>query len=744
MNLRQNIKIALGLGLFTPLAAMALDINGKQVFTEEVNINKIDDSTENNSLLKSGIIINKNSEATFNENVNINLSETVNPSVGEADHISLTGLNIIDSNNNTNSRTIFEKDLVINVKGYHPSAISISPDHFSQNKADHGDIYVEVKGKTILNSFDDAGDDDYYSGYSIDMETGTLVLSGESWINNGIHVTGHNEDLTGLKTNLIIKNKSNIYGTIEAYDSGNINLDLAEGSKIQADLIAEDNGIINLKLASDSIFIGIADSRDQFFDSDIDDKAHPGFINIDLSKGALWNILDREVDEDEDQDFNSYITQLSGAGSVTFDHNTQTRSPSFKNLTVENLKGALTFTMSTDIVAEKSDKLIITKSAEGHHTLNLINNGSSKTTGQEKLTLVDINENATSTAEFKTDHQVELGGYKYHLTKDGNNWVLVSNGTVTNTDKNDNNTSSKPQITTTANASAGFLNANYLMSYVETQTLLKRLGDMRNSGTFGDVWLRGFSGKLDSFSSGKLSKFDMNYHGFQFGADKQLSENTPFVIGAFVGQTYGDPDYRKGDGSLRSFNTGLYTTYLDESGFYLDGVAKYARQKNHFKVRDTADNRVQGTGHTNGLGVSLELGKKYQINDFYIEPQTQIAYSHQNGTSINATNGLNVKLGNYNSLIGRASALFGYQVNTENSNINLYAKTGIVREFDGDTYYKLNGNKESHSFEGNWWNNSIGVSAQVNKAHTIYLDVESSTGNRFNLLQVNGGYRYSF
>lgn len=88
--------------------------------------------------------------------------------------------------------------------------------------------------------------------------------------------------------------------------------------------------------------------------------------------------------------------------------------------------------------------------------------------------------------------------------------------------------------------------------------------------------------------------------------------------------------------------------------------------------------------------------------------------------------------------------MFGYQVNTENSNINLYAKTGIVREFDGDTYYKLNGNKESHSFEGNWWNNSVGVSAQVNKAHTIYLDVESSTGNRFDLLQVNGGYRYSF
>ncbi|OCL19442.1 autotransporter outer membrane beta-barrel domain-containing protein [Gilliamella sp. wkB171] len=735
MNLKQRIKIALGVGLFTPLTTWGLDVNGNQVVTEEINVPTINSVSKHNGDLYRdsffGIAISEGSNVTFDNKVMVNLSEK---DINNVDHNNFAGILVGLSDTGEPQQptlTIFNNDVTVNLESTH-----------------YDDAVVALNSSTIIFngttrlSMTNSQDPDE-RGSAIYVDSGSIVLNGESHIIGDIYANDFGT--------ITIKNRSIINGDIFADENSLIDIELISGSRIEGKLDAYSNGILNLKLAENSQFIGTADSRDQFFDSDIDDKAHPGFINIDLSKGALWNILDREVDEDEDQDFNSYITQLSGAGSVTFDHNTQTRSPSFKNLTVENLKGALTFTMSTDIAAEKSDKLIIKNSAEGHHTLNLINNGAANTNGKEKLTLVDIDENATSTAEFKTDHQVELGGYKYHLTKDGNNWVLVSNGTaVTNTDnnknpdKNDNNTSSKPQITTTANASAGFLNANYLMSYVETQTLLKRLGDMRNSGTFGDVWLRGFSGKLDSFSSGKLSKFDMNYHGFQFGADKQLLENTPFVIGAFVGQTYGDPDYRKGDGSLRSFNTGLYTTYLDESGFYLDGVAKYARQKNHFKVRDTADNRVQGTGHTNGLGVSLELGKKYQINDFYIEPQTQIAYSHQNGTSINATNGLNVKLGNYNSLIGRASALFGYQVNTENSNINLYAKTGIVREFDGDTYYKLNGNKESHSFEGNWWNNSIGVSAQVNKAHTIYLDVESSTGNRFNLLQVNGGYRYSF
>ncbi|MCX8740034.1 autotransporter outer membrane beta-barrel domain-containing protein, partial [Gilliamella sp. B2824] len=449
MNLRQNIKIVLGLGLFTPLTTWGLDVNGNQVITEEINVPKTHSVSKHRAGLYSdsffGIAISEGSNITFDNKVTVNLSEK---DINNVNHSDFTGIKVGLSDTREPQQptlTIFNNDVTVNLESAHYDDAVVALNSST----------VIFNGTTRLSMTNSQDPDD--RGSAIFSPGGSVIVNGESHIIGDLEANG-----SGTIT---IKNRSMIKGDIESDENSLIDLDLISGSRIEGNLNAFSNATINLKLAENSQFIGTADSSDQFLDSDTDDgKAHPGFINIDLSKGALWNILDRDDEEEEDEDFNSYITQLSGAGSVTFDHNTQTRSLSFKNLTVENLKGALNFTMSTDITAEKSDKLIIKNSAEGHHTLNLINNGSSKTTGQEKLTLVDIDENATSTAEFKTDHQVELGGYKYHLTKDGNNWVLVSNGTVTNTDKNDNNTSSKPQITTTANASAGFLNANYLMS----------------------------------------------------------------------------------------------------------------------------------------------------------------------------------------------------------------------------------------------------------------------------------------
>lgn len=666
-------KIILGLTLATPLAVNALELQGTQTYTDEINIPVTHDLNKVNGEITSGICILDNSNTIFEKNVTINIQREANRT---EDEVSISGMDNAFLPNSTSSSTIFNGDLTIHMQGHNSDAISLL-----------GNSTIIVNGKTTLSVSDREWSD------AISVTDGNLTLNGESLIDGAI--VAHDAGV------IKINNKSIIHGDIEAYYGGKIILDLASGSKI----VGRVSG---------------------FGDPDDPNSGNPdttGIIKMNLAKGASWEITDED----------SYLTELSGQGSIKFVNDNS--NGNYGELTIENLKGESSFDLRTDIAAAKSDKIIISKSAdanrpisaEGTHTLNLTNNGASNTTGKEKLTLVKIDDNATSTAEFKINHDVELGGYQYSLNKEGKDYVLTAN-----------------PITSSAMASAGFLNSNYLMSYVETQTLLKRLGDMRTSGQFGDVWLRGFSGKLDSFSGGKLSKFDMSYHGFQFGADKQLSEDSPFVVGAFVGQTYGDPNYHKGDGSLKSFNTGLYATYLSNDGFYVDGVAKYARQKNHFKVKDTASNHVQGTGHTNGLGLSLELGQKYKLNDFYIEPQSQLSYSHQNATSINATNGLKVKLGNYNSLIGRASALFGYEINSDNNNINIYAKTGIVREFNGDTYYKLNTSKENHSFKGNWWNNGVGISAQLNQQHNIYLDLESSPGNRFDLLQVNGGYRFSF
>ena len=694
-------RVLIGLSLATPLAVNALNLQGSQTFTDEVNIPATHNFETFENKIISGINITSGSNTVFEKNVSLNLSRD---QLSEDDNFLISGIQgLISPTITAPSSTIFEQDLNIKMKSEDVYAIYLADKNMT----------VIINGKANLSVDSRYSDDDE----TIFVTGGKLVFNGETHIYNNFDAIY----LAGEGSNIIFNGDSYINGNIESY--GDALLEIKNKSIIKGDIWADFGGKIILDLAAGSKIVGNAIAFDPSDDIDYSNQDTTGIIKMNLAKGSSWEIVG---------DY-SYITELSGQGNITFTN--FTRSNNFGELVIENLKGASTFNLRTDIATQQSDKIIISKSsdtnrtvsAEGTHTINLINNGSAQTTGNEKLTLVEIDDNATNTAEFKTNHDVELGGYQYSLNKDGKDYVLTG----------------KP-ITSSAMASAGFLNANYLMNYVETQTLLKRLGDMRTSGKFGDVWLRGFTGKLDSFSGGKLSKFDMSYHGFQFGADKQLSENSPLVIGAFVGQTYGNPDYKNGDGSLRSFNTGIYATYLDNSGFYIDSVVKYDRQKNHFKVKDTANNRIQGTGHSNGLGLSMELGQKFKINDFYIEPQTQFSYSHQNGNSINASNGLKVKLGNYNSLIGRASALLGYEFNSDENSINIYAKTGIVREFDGETYYKLNNHKESHSFKGNWWNNGVGINANFNQKHNIYLDLESSPGNKFDLLQVNGGYRYSF
>ncbi len=109
-----------------------------------------------------------------------------------------------------------------------------------------------------------------------------------------------------------------------------------------------------------------------------------------------------------------------------------------------------------------------------------------------------------------------------------------------------------------------------------------------------------------------------------------------------------------------------------------------------------------------------------------------------------ASNGLNIHLNHYESLLGRASMILGYDITAGNSQLNIYVKTGAIREFSGDTEYQLNNSREKYSFKGNGWNNGVGVSAQYNKQHTFYLEADYTQGNLFDQKQVNGGYRFSF
>ncbi|GKX61574.1 hypothetical protein SOASR032_01430 [Pragia fontium] len=499
-------------------------------------------------------------------------------------------------------------------------------------------------------------------------------------------------------------------------------------------------GTTDLDMQSGSLWHGKAQN----------DLANNGVINLSLTD-SQWNMTaDSTIDK---LVLNQSIVDFSAGSPVT--RLSRNGNSDDKFLTVGDLSGNGHFVLHTNIVGDghgvnnSGDRLIVTGTSAGNHQLTVLNRGSLATTGDEVLTLVETQDGQ---ATFTSTGQTELGGYLYDVRKNGNDWQMYAVGAVPpKTDpKPDPDPEDKPNppITTTADAGANFLNVGYLMNYAETQTLLQRMGDLRQNSDRGNMWLRGFAGKFDSFSGGKLSRFDMSYSGMQLGADKRLSAELPLFIGLFMGQAHGSPDYRSGDGTTKSDSAGLYATYLASNGFYLDGVAKYTHVKNSFNVKDTQDNRVSGNGNADGFSVSLESGQKFSLNQpgngFYIEPQAQFTYSHQGASNIVASNGLKIDLGSYESMTGRASTLLGYELSQGDNTFNVYLKTGIVREFEGDVDYRLNGSAENHTFKGNWWNNGVGVSAQLAKQHTFYLSADSSTGHKFDQRQINGGYRFSF
>lgn len=602
---------------------------------------------------------------------------------------------------------------------------------------DNTDITVDYSGSNPYESIGLAAmSNGAINANNVTLTSTSPLTIGALVVNNGVlSLTGNSAIIQSNVSDTAFMNGE------DAASGGTINV---SGQLMITGSVIANGGSTNLEMLSGSVWTGSGQNN-----------AGGGVLNVSMTD-SQWNMSS-----------DSSLSSLTlNNGHVLFvDHGAS------NVLTVENLSGNGTFVLNTNIVGESNgvnnsgDKLIITGTSAGNHQLTLLNQGSLATTGNEILTIVETQDGQ---ANFTSTNQVELGGYLYDVRQNGTNWEVYSIGQVieppetenpnpsqpgnnNNNNGNNGNTGNNgggPVITTTADAGANFLNIGYLMNYAETQTLLQRMGDLRQNSQQGNMWLRGFAGKFNSFSGGKLSNFDMSYSGFQLGADKRISVETPLFAGIFVGQTNGSPDYRSGDGSTRSSHMGIYGSYMANNGFYVDTVVKYANIKNNFNVRDSQNQQVSGNGKSQGISASLETGQKFSFgtdnNGFYLEPQLQFSYGHQDASQVKASNGLRVDLGSYESMMGRASTLLGYEINQSDSKVNLYVKTGIVREFDGDVSYRLNGSKEQHSFKGNGWNNGVGVSTHLGNQHTFYLDVDTVNGNKFDQRQVNGGYRFSF
>ncbi|KZX37088.1 autotransporter outer membrane beta-barrel domain-containing protein [Wohlfahrtiimonas chitiniclastica] len=464
---------------------------------------------------------------------------------------------------------------------------------------------------------------------------------------------------------------------------------------------------------------------------------------------------------------NDGMVIINGFHSLNGESDTTRPFEDFVVVHADTLAGQGSILMHTDIGQQKGDLLSVGRlDAAAQQSLDVQNNAASDVTVNDRLTVVTTDSGGQA-GQFALSHAVEQGGYQFGLRQinEGKDWELyaLDQNVPPPVDPGKPVGPNRPVLSSTADAAANSIVSTYLANFVDTQTLLHRMGELREGQNHVGLWGRAYGGKLDSFGNGLLSGFNMKYYSMQLGADYQVNlEHSRVYFGGAVSYLHGDQDFHKvanylakgevqttdrdGDGTLKNYNAYLYATYMTDQNFYVDTILKYGHMRSKFGVKDSAGANVSGHSSLNLYGLSAEVGQRFYLEgdqNFYVTPQVQLTYTHFGTGTYKASNGLNVKVKSRDSWLGRVGAELGYQFKSENP-VNVYARASYLKEFSNDGDFMLNHSRESYSMKGHWWQYEVGINAKIGQQHNVYFNVNYNKGQRFNQKQLNIGYRYEF
>lgn len=412
----------------------------------------------------------------------------------------------------------------------------------------------------------------------------------------------------------------------------------------------------------------------------------------------------------------------------------------FKTFTVEALSGSGTVLMNTDIATGQGDLLVVQGAglASGNHTLVVADSGHEPSAADGRLLLVDTNGGDAKFALY--GGHVDAGAFRYGLQQEGDDWVLASTGKVIPDEPAPENLSKG------ANAAVAAHTASASLWSAQMNALVKRLGELRMGKDEGGVWTRAISKRFD-VSEHSSRAYSQNISGIEVGADKAFALSSGKVyVGGMVGTARSDLNFGEGaSGDIDSRMVGVYATYLNDNGIYVDSVLKYSRFDNDIKMASNLGQSVKGSYTTNGVGADIEVGKHIKLgNGWFVEPQLELTATRTQGASYTASNGLKVKSDDIDSLQSRVGSLFGRSLELSNGmKAQPYVKASYVTEHAGSSKVSVNGNKLDAELPGNRVELGFGSVLQVSERSKISLDAEYAKGNSIEQpWGVNLGYRY--
>ncbi|EFM2163618.1 autotransporter outer membrane beta-barrel domain-containing protein [Escherichia coli] len=446
-------------------------------------------------------------------------------------------------------------------------------------------------------------------------------------------------------------------------------------------------------------------------------------------------------------------------GTVDFRPSATTRlTPAFQavSLALGSLSGSGTFRMNTDIASHTGDMLNVAGNASGNFVLDIKNTGLEPVSAGAPLQVVQTG--GGDAAFTLKGGKVDAGTWEYGLSKENTNWYLKVDTPPTNPDAGNpdagnpgTGTSSSPVRRTTKSADAvlGMATAPAYVFNSELDNLRFRHGDvMQNTRAPGGVWGR-YTGSDNRISGGASSGYTLTQNGFETGADMvfDLSDSS-LAVGTFF--SYSDNSIkhaRGGKSNVDSSGGGLYATWFDNDGYYVDGVLKYNRFNNELRTWMSDGTAVKGDYSQNGFGGSLEAGRTFSLNEnAWAQPYVRTTAFRADKKEIRLNNGMKASIGATKSLQAEAGLKLGMTLDVAGKEVKPYLSAAVRHEFSDNNKVRINDTYDfRNDISGTTGKYGLGVNAQLTPNAGVWAEARYENGKQTESPITGGvGFRINF
>lgn len=295
-----------------------------------------------------------------------------------------------------------------------------------------------------------------------------------------------------------------------------------------------------------------------------------------------------------------------------------------------------------------------------------------------------------------------------------------------------NNGGGKPMTTPATDAILAMSGATLNVINTELSGLRAYRSTLDKIGPANNVWGHyiGSSSRIDT-SNGAAYRLEQN--GMEIGADIR----TEFARGSLVTgalMSYSDnrvKHARGGKSKIDSYGLGVYSTWFDNSGFYVDGVLKGNRLDSKLSADMTNGDKTSGDWHQYAVSTALEVGYTFDMaNDLSLTPYGRFTLAQVSSKEVKLSNGMKGNTGTPRSVTGETGAKVSGKFSFGSTEFKPYVSAAVVQEFADSNEVTINArNRFDNNQNGTSGKYGLGSSANVGKNTTLYGEINYRQGS---------------